>query len=140
MRAIEEGVRTYGGKALPLKVAGAFHSRLMQEAEKKFSQYLIKVDFNTLRIPVVSNVEARKVRDPEDIKAALVRQTSSPILWWQSMKHFADCDLVVEVGPNTKFSRMLKREWPERHIMSINTQQDIDNLLALIEFLSRNRS
>jgi [acyl-carrier-protein] S-malonyltransferase len=133
LECIKSDVRTFGGKGIMLNVAGAFHSRMMQEAEEKFSRYLLKVDFNTLSIPLINNIEARKISSPEDVKNSLVHQTSSPILWWQSMQHFKDCDMIIEIGPGEKFSRMLRREWLDKKIIAINEQHDIDRLLLMIE-------
>jgi len=134
LEAIKSNVVTFGGKAILLKVAGAFHSRLMREAEKKFSLYLIKVDLKDLTIPLINNVQAREICSAEDVKLSLVKQTSSPIKWWQSMQKFKDCDVILEIGPGTKFSRMLQREWPEKEILAINEQEDIDELLVLLGF------
>jgi [acyl-carrier-protein] S-malonyltransferase len=119
-------------KSIPLNVAGAFHSRLMKEAEKMFSLYMVKVDFKNLKIPLVNNIEARIVTGNEDMKQSLIKQMSSHVLWWPSMQQFKDCDLILEVGPGSKLAKMLKREWPEKEILAVNTNQDIENLLKLL--------
>jgi malonyl CoA-acyl carrier protein transacylase len=125
LQAIAEDVKMLGGKVAMLPVSGAFHSRLMYQAEMVFAMYLVKVDFKPLQIPLINNVMAHRVSSPEEIKLSLVRQTSSHIFWWDSMQHFKDMDVIIEVGPNNKFTKMLKREWPDKNIISVNNYQDI---------------
>lgn len=129
---VRRDVETLGGKAVMLNVAGAFHSRMMHQAEKLFKPYLVKVDFKPLQIPLVNNVLAHQIRSPEEIQSALVKQTSSHILWWESMQQFRDMDVIIEIGPGDKFGKMIRREWPDKQILSINNQDDINQLLALL--------
>jgi len=130
--AITQEVKANKGKVIPLNVAGAFHSRLMKEAEAQFSLYMVKVDFKNLSVPLINNIEARAVTENEDMKNSLIKQMSSHVLWWPSMQHFKDCDIILEIGPSGKLSKALKREWPEKEIMSINTPQDFETLLPML--------
>lgn len=128
LRAVQAAVKEAKGKAIVLNVAGAFHSRLMKEAEALFALYMVKVDFKDLEIPLINNVEARLVTKNEDIKQSLIKQISSSVLWWPSMQQFEDCDVIIEIGPGSKLSKMLKREWPDKQIVSVNTPADIEEL------------
>ncbi len=128
---VMDDVNAEGGKAIMLKVSGAFHSRLMRNAEKMFSVYLEKVNVHDLKIPLVNNVEAKVITSSDDVKTSLVRQMSSSVLWWQSMQHFKDCDVIIEVGPGDKLSKLLLKQWPDKKILSVNDQKDIDQLIAL---------
>ena len=132
LAGVKNDIAIMGGKSMMLPVAGAFHSRLLRKAEENFVPYLFKADFKPLKIPLVNNVMAQVITTPEEIKISMVKQTSSHVLWWQSMQQFKDLDIIVEVGPNDKFSKMLKREWPEKTILSINEQVDINALLKLL--------
>lgn len=127
-----KALKALKGKAIPLNVAGAFHSRLMKDAKKDFGVYMVKVDFQDLKIPLINNVDAKDFIDHEKIKASLVKQISVPVLWWQSMQKFKDMDLIVEVGPSDKLSKMLQREWPEKQIMNVSTPDDMEKLLNLL--------
>ncbi len=133
LELIAHDVKSLKGKATRLSVSVAYHSRLVREAEAQFVPYLVKVDFSQLQFPVVNNIMAKEVLEPAEVKLSLVRQTSSHVLWWQSMAKFADMDIIVEVGPGDKFSKMLRREWPDKPIFSINNQQDIDDLMECID-------
>lgn len=135
LNAIKADVEVMRGKAKMLPVAGAFHSRMLRKTEELFAMYLLKVDFKPLQIPMINNVMATIVKSPSEIKLSLVKQTSSHIYWWASMERMADCDIIIEVGPNDKFGKIIKREWPDKPVASINSQKDIDTLLKKIEKL-----
>ncbi len=130
LEAITRDVKAAGGKVLPLNVAGAFHSRLMRDAAKLFAMYMVKVDFKDLTVPLVNNVQAQLVSTNEQIKQSLINQMSSNVLWWPSMQHFAKCDIIIEVGPSNKLSKMLKREWPEKEIYSLSNPAELELLMA----------
>ena len=130
--AVTREVRSFGGKVIPLNVAGAFHSRLMKDAEKLFAQYMVKVDFKDLQVPLVNNIQARPVKTNEEIKDSLVKQMSSHVLWWPSMHHFQDCDIIIEVGPSNKLSKALKRSWPDKQIYALNTPADLEQILTAL--------
>ena len=72
-------------RILPLKVAGAYHSRLMEPARAAFEEFLAQIDFCPPKIPVYSNVDASATRDPAAIKAKLVKQIVSPVYWEDCM-------------------------------------------------------
>jgi [acyl-carrier-protein] S-malonyltransferase len=130
LEMVARDVRAMGAKVIPLNVAGAFHSRLMQDAEKLFSLYMVKVDFRDLQVPLVNNVHATPVMTNNEIKESLVRQMSSHVLWWPSMQHFKDCDVIIEVGPGSKLAKTLKREWPDKKVFALNTPADLEQILA----------
>jgi [acyl-carrier-protein] S-malonyltransferase len=130
LEAVTRDVRVAGGKAIPLNVAGAFHSRLMREAEEQFALYMVKVDFKDLQIPLVNNIDAKQVTTNQEIKDSLVHQMSSHVLWWPAMDQFKSCDVIIEVGPGNKFARSLKREWPDKQVFALNTPADLEQILA----------
>jgi [acyl-carrier-protein] S-malonyltransferase len=132
LEQIKKDIEILGGKAIFLNLAGAFHSRMLKEAEKLFAMYLLKVDFSELNMPLVNNIDAEKVITSDDIKASLVKQTSSQVHWWKSMQHFADMDVIIEVGPGNKLTKMLRRVWPEKTVVSVNSQADIRYLLTVL--------
>ena len=66
------------------------------------------------------------------VTVSLETHLYAPVLWHQSMEYFAACDVIVELGPGDKLSKMLKRVWPDKAILSINTREDIEQALMLI--------
>lgn len=130
---VKADVIAAGGKVSPLNVAGAFHSRLMETAARLFGMYMVKVDFNDLEVPLVSNTQACVVETKDDLKQLIPSQMSTSVKWWDSMQHLADCDIILEIGPGDRLSKMLKREWPYKEIYQVNTMQDVEDLLTRLE-------
>lgn len=133
LEAVAEEITRLKGKALPLNVAGAFHSRLMRDAERLFSLYLVKVDFNDLVIPVINNLEARIITKGIDVRTSLARQMSAHVLWWPSMQQLGECDVVIEVGPGNRLAKLLKRQWPGKKIFSCENYDDLEKILMFFD-------
>jgi [acyl-carrier-protein] S-malonyltransferase len=102
---------TKGLKAIPLKVAGAFHSPYMQAAAEQMSEVLAGIPFNTPKIPVISNVTAKPHTDTESIKRLLVQQVIAPVRWYQSIETLRSLgvDKWIEVGPGRTLTGMMKK-------------------------------
>jgi [acyl-carrier-protein] S-malonyltransferase len=99
-------------KVIPLAVAGAFHTSLMQPAAERLTAALAEAEIRSPRIPVISNVDARAHDDPEEIRRLLVDQLTSPVLWEDSMRRLlADygVEKCYEIGPGRVLTGLLKR-------------------------------
>ena len=88
-------------RALPLPVGGAFHSPLMEPARTELAEGIEKAVFHAPKCPVYQNVTARPSTDPEEIKANLLAQLTSPVRWTQSMKNMLEdgATSFTELGP-----------------------------------------
>jgi [acyl-carrier-protein] S-malonyltransferase len=100
-----------GGKAVPLAVAGAFHTDIMKPADAKLSEALAGVGLKEPEIPLVSNVDATVHCSPDVIRDLLVRQVVSPVLWEDSIRSMlaAGIDQFYEIGPGRVLKGLLKR-------------------------------
>ena len=98
-------------KTIPLAVAGAFHTEIMRSAVEQLEQALGQVEIQPLRIPVYSNVDAKPHTDPEEIRALLIQQVCSPVMWQDSMQAMLDegTERFYEVGPGRVLRGLLKR-------------------------------
>ncbi len=99
-------------KTIPLPVAGAFHTPLMEPAVERLRAVLADVPLHKPRIPVISNVDARPHDDPNEIRELLVRQVCSPVRWEDSMRHLLDTAKITqfyEIGPGRVLAGLLKR-------------------------------
>ncbi len=98
-------------KAIPLAVAGAFHTPIMQPAVERLTAALASATISAPRIPVISNVDARAHNDPEEIRSLLVQQLVQPVRWEDSMRQLLDegVDLFYEVGPGRVLRGLMKR-------------------------------
>ena len=100
-----------GGKAVPLAVAGAFHTDIMKPADIRLAEVLAGMPLKTPEIPIVSNVDASTHDDPDEIRELLVRQVVSPVLWEDSMRAMlaTGVDEFYEVGPGRILTGLLRR-------------------------------
>lgn len=107
LRAREAGAK----KVIPLKVAGAFHSPLMKLAEEKLKVELDRINFKSPNRPIVSNVTADYVATPEEIKASLAKQITSPVLWEASIKRLIKDGVTefYELGPGNVLTGLVER-------------------------------
>lgn len=101
MQACEKMKEAGAKRALPLPVGGAFHSPLMEPARTELAEGIEKAVFRKPSCPVYQNVTAKPSVDPEEIKANLLAQLTSPVRWTQSVKNMlADgAGNFIEVGP-----------------------------------------
>ncbi len=105
--AKERGIK----KIMPLNVAGAYHSRLMEPARAAFAAFLEGIPFAAPRFTVFSNTTGQAVSEPAAIKAALVRQVVSPVLWEDCMRSAARAGATEfwELGPAGVLNGLARR-------------------------------
>ena len=98
-------------RAMPLPVSAPFHCRLMQPAAERLGERLATVDFKAPAIPLVNNVDAQCLSDPQAIRAALVHQAAAPVRWVASMEAMAAAGIthIYECGPGRVLSGLVKR-------------------------------
>jgi|SRR5439155_2455898 len=112
MDRARELARTKGAKrALPLPVAGAYHSRLMGGAQTKLQAALAGVPIQPPSVTVISNVTARPHGSVSEIQSLLVRQVTSSVRWEESMRYLFGQGFTrfIELGPGTALSGFMKR-------------------------------
>ncbi|MEX0675770.1 MAG: ACP S-malonyltransferase [Pirellulales bacterium] len=110
-RAAELAAAAGAIKAVPLAVAGAFHTPIMNPAVERLRETLAETRIGRPSIPVISNVDAKVHFDPGEIRELLVRQLVSSVRWEESMRNLiADgYDQFYEVGPGRVLRGLLKR-------------------------------
>ncbi len=98
-------------RALPLPVAGAYHSPLMASAQPKLGAELAKVKLISPAVPVISNVTAQAHGTPSEISARLVEQVCASVRWEESMRALLAQGYTrfIELGPGTALSGFMKR-------------------------------
>jgi len=98
-------------KVVRLDVSGAFHSPLMEEAQKEMEKVLSKIDFSPPKVRFYANVTGDRVENPEEIRKNLVLQLTHPVRWIdivESMVRDGD-DRFVEIGPGKVIRGLIKR-------------------------------
>ena len=98
-------------RALPLPVAGAYHSPLMASAQPKLGGELARAKISAPAVPVISNVTAQAHGTPAEISAKLVEQVCAAVLWETSIRALLAQGFTrfIELGPGTALSGFMKR-------------------------------
>jgi len=119
-------------KALPLQVSGPFHTPLMAPAGEKLAATLAEIDFRPPCCPLLNNAEASPLTDPEAIRASLVRQISSPLLWVESVQRLANEGVTrgYEFGPGRVLAGLIRRIDSRIQTVSVSDPASLDKALA----------
>ena len=126
MPAFTEDVKAAGGKVIPLKVKGAFHSPFMKEAAEAFMKELEDTDIYGAQIPLYSDVTALPYGDG-DVKELLSKQIVSPVLWEDIVRNMiaSGIDTFIEIGPGKTLTSNIKRIDPNVKYYSISTDLEV---------------
>ena len=114
-------------RVMPLNVAGAYHSRLMEPARAEFAAFLAGIEFREPRLTVFTNTTARPVRTPAETREALVRQVVSPVLWEDCMRNCAVAGAVEfwECGPGAVLAGLARRTEKSWNVKSLAELADL---------------
>ncbi|HZC17515.1 MAG TPA: ACP S-malonyltransferase [Caulobacteraceae bacterium] len=127
-RAIE-AARALGARAIPLNVSAPFHCALMQPAADEMAEALAVATVVAPRAPVVANVTARPVLDPETIRRLLVEQITGRVRWRESIEWLAGEGGVTrfaEAGAGKVLTGIAKRIAPDADAVALNTPADLE--------------
>lgn len=131
-------VRDLVHKAFPdaiidyLPIEAGLHSPLMQPVVNNYKIYLEKVDFKDPALPLVSGIDGRIVATGAEIKERVTGQIDSAILWTRLADVLAAHDLIIEVGPGTMLSEMMKITHPNAVVVSVNKRSDIEKIKSMM--------
>ena len=133
-RACELAKAKGAKRAIPLPVAGAYHSRLMASARPKVRDVLATVPMNAPKVPVISNVTATPHQGPAEIAARLIDQVTSPVRWEDSIRFLLAEGFTrfVELGPGTALSGFLKRIDPGAQRLNVADMASLEATVAAL--------
>jgi len=133
-RACDLALAKGAKKALPLPVAGAYHSPLMAGAQAKLAEALARVTLGSPTVPVISNVAAEPHGAPDRIAASLVQQVTSTVRWESTIRHLISQGFTrfIELGPGKALTGFLRRI--DRTAQAFNVA-DIPSLEATLQAL-----
>lgn len=114
-------------RALMLPVSAPFHCSLMQPAAERMAEALSEVSLNAPCVPLIANVLAAPISDPDAIRTHLVEQVTSRVRWRESVLWMADngVDAAFEIGAGKVLTGLMKRIAPGIAASSIATPDDI---------------
>ncbi len=126
-RAVDLAKSRGAKRALMLPVSAPFHCALMQPAADAMAEALAGVTFAAPRVPVVANVRAEAVSDPETLRSLLVDQVTGSVRWRESVAWMADHGVTEfwEIGAGKALSGMIKRISREATTKPVGTPADI---------------
>lgn len=130
-RAVELARARGARKAIPLAVAGAYHSPLMASAQPLLAAALARVTVAAPRVPVLSNVTAQPHDGPEQIRAQLVAQVTATVRWEETMRWLLSRGFTrfIELGPGTTLTGFLKRMDKSAQLLNV---ADVPSLEATL--------
>jgi [acyl-carrier-protein] S-malonyltransferase len=131
-------VKQKGGKAIPLKVSGAWHCDLMKNAVDDFRAFMDNVMFSSPKTTMLFNATAGTETSPEQIKDMMARQLTSPVRWYEIILKMIDqgVDTFVEVGPKKVLNGLVSKILPEgggQKIYNVEDMKTLDSFLNAIK-------
>jgi len=128
-RAIELLKAKGAKRALPLPVSAPFHCALMRPAADAMQEALARVEVKAPVVPVVANVLAQPISDPDEIRRSLVEQVTGMVRWTECVRWMTgegSVTQLVELGSGKVLSGLAKRISPDTAAVSIGTPADVD--------------
>jgi [acyl-carrier-protein] S-malonyltransferase len=130
-RAVEAAKTAGIKRAMILPVSAPFHSAMMEPAAQVMEEALGKAAMAHPAVPVVANVTAAPVSDPDVIRGLLVKQVTGTVRWRECVAAMvaAGCTRFAEVGAGKVLTGLMKRNAPEATALAINNPADIEAFL-----------
>jgi len=125
--------KKYGAKrALMLNVSAPFHCALMQPAADAMREALASITVAAPIVPIIANVSAAPVKDPDDIRRALVEQVTGTVRWRESVLAMAKLGVtrVYELGAGKVLCGLVRRVVPSLEASPVGTPTDIEAVMA----------
>lgn len=126
-RACEIAKREGASRAILLTVSAPFHCSLIASAADAMREALTKVAVHAPKVPLVANVTAAPVTDPNEIRALLVKQVTSTVRWRESVAFMAEQGVtrLVEIGTGKVLSGLTKRIARQVASANVGTPEDV---------------
>ena len=121
-------------RAVLLPVNGAFHTSMMQEAERRLVSFLEKTDFGDPIVPVCSNSTAQISASRSELRGALLNQMTSPVLWQRSIEEMirGGAELFIEVGPRKVLTGLIKRIDDSVQVLNVEDMSSFESVKAVL--------
>ncbi len=131
-KAVELAKARGAKRAIPLVVAGAYHSRLMESAKIKVAEALANLPMREPKVPVVANVSARPSGSVAETKDLLVRQVTSSVRWSESMQWLVSQGFTrfIELGPGNVLSGLMRRIHKDAEMLSVSDCATLEATVA----------
>ena len=108
------------------------HSIFMHSVIDQFKIYLEKVDFKDMRIPLISGLDGKKIHEGSQIKERFIRHNLEPFYFNLVLRELINYDIIIIASAQDDLSAMVKKQYPEKYIVSIAKKADIDALKKMM--------
>lgn len=120
-------------KSYDVGVERGLHSAFMDPVGDQLKPYLEKVDFKDLAMPLYTSNDVVPIHEAQAVKDHVLRHMSAPVLLSQIIDRMVELvDVIVEVGPGSELTTLVKERYPEKKCIAINKREDIAALQAMI--------
>lgn len=128
---LANGVR----RVVPLAVSGAFHSKYMENAGGKFSEYLADFELNDAKLPVITNVDANETTLAQDFKTKMPKQIYSSVHWTQTIEKMIEngVDTFIEIGPGKVLAGLNKKINADIKTFNIFDKDSLESTVELLK-------
>lgn len=122
-------------KVIRLSVSGPFHTSMLKTAADKLYNELIKIELNSMKVPIVTNLSGDYIKPTDDIKKILKKQVMSPVRWEDTIRNMikSGVDTFIEIGPGKALSSFVRKI--DRSVKVLNVE-DISSLNKTIDWLT----
>ena len=130
MKEFRNAVKEAGGRAIPLKVSGGFHSPFMEKAGAAFEEELAKCDFNAPSCALYSNCTGEEYTD--DVQGTIGKQMCSPVRWEKIIRNMIDAgaDTFIELGPGNTLAGFITKINSEVRVFGLEGKEDLEKLIS----------
>ena len=125
-----EEVKAAGGRALPLKVGGGFHSPFMTPAVTEFEKDLAGFDITTPSLPIYANLTAAPYE--ANVRETMCAQVYHPVLWEKIILSMAEQGVTtfIETGVGNTLKKLIEKIVPEAKSFAVETKEQLEQVLA----------
>lgn len=109
------------------------HSPLMNDIVEQFKDFLEKVDFKDLKIPLISSIDGAIITMGQEVKEYFIRHINSPLEWFRVTRSLADYDYIIIASPSQDMVEMVQQQYPEKMVIGIEKKEDIATLKEMIK-------
>lgn len=115
-----------------MPIESGLHSSLMDPVAEQLNVYLQKVDFNDLQVPLLASIDGSMVTEGDTVRSCIMKKINTTVRWDRVMDELSAYDLIIEVGPGSKLSKMITDWYPKKTVISINKPADIEALQKIV--------
>lgn len=132
MEGFKAAVKAAGGRAIPLRVAGAFHSPFMSSASEGLALALRDYSFQPPKYMLYSNVTGMPYEGPETCAELLAKQVISPVRWQQIVEHLIDSGVegFIEVGPGNTLTGLIGKIDPSVRCWNVDSAESLAKTIS----------